>query len=124
MTVALYMYTKQPKMIDIIKNQSNYLLVDVNLNEANMGNAAIFKSEIISMLDLHHKKIILSLHQVNYIDSTFLGALVAALKHAISLKADIALVGLKKDIHDLLTLIRLDKVFKIYDSFNDATKED
>ncbi|OKS85929.1 STAS domain-containing protein [Mucilaginibacter polytrichastri] len=111
-------------MIDIIKNQSNYLLVDVNLNEANMGNAAIFKSEIISMLDLHHKKIILSLHQVNYIDSTFLGALVAALKHAISLKADIALVGLKKDIHDLLTLIRLDKVFKIYDSFNDATKED
>jgi anti-sigma B factor antagonist len=111
-------------MIDIIKNQSNYLLVDVNLQEANMANAGTFKAEIIKMLDLHHKKIILSLHQVSYIDSTFLGALVAALKHAISLKLDITLVGLKKDIHDLMTLIRLDKVFKIYDNFNEATKED
>jgi anti-sigma B factor antagonist len=110
-------------MIDIITNQDNYLLVDVNIQEANMANADTFKSEVIAMMDLYHKKIVLSLHHVNYIDSTFLGALVAALKHAISLKLDISLVGLNKDIRDLLILIRLDKVFKIYDSFSDATKE-
>lgn len=110
-------------MIDIITNQDNYLLVDVNIQEANMANADAFKSDVIGLLDHHHKKIVLSLHHVNYIDSTFLGALVSALKHAISLKLDIALVGLNKDIRDLLTLIRLDKVFKIYDTFSDATKE-
>ncbi|NCD72245.1 STAS domain-containing protein [Mucilaginibacter agri] len=111
-------------MIDIIKEQNNYLLVDIKLHEANMASADAFKTEIVSLLDTHHKKVILSLHQVNYIDSTFLGALVSALKHAISLKLDIALVGLKKDIYDLMTLIRLDKVFKIYDSFTDATTAD
>ncbi|WCT10566.1 STAS domain-containing protein [Mucilaginibacter jinjuensis] len=110
-------------MIDIITNQDNYLLVDVNIQEANMANADTFKSEVIAMLDQYRKKIVLSLHHVNYIDSTFLGALVAALKHAIALKLDIALVGLNKDIRDLLVLIRLDKVFKIYDTFSDATKE-
>lgn len=110
-------------MIDIITNQDNYLLVDVNIQEANMANADTFKSEVIGLLDRYHKKVVLSLHHVNYIDSTFLGALVSALKHAISLKLDIALVGLNKDIRDLLTLIRLDKVFKIYDTFSDATKE-
>ena len=110
-------------MIDIITNQDNYLLVDINIQEANMANADTFKSEIIGMLDQYHKKIVLSMHHVSYIDSTFLGALVAALKHAISLKLDISLVGLNKDIHDLMILIRLDKVFKIYDSFSEATKE-
>ena len=109
-------------MIDIIKNQDDYLLVDINIHEANMANADTFKSEMIALLDLYHKKIVLSLHHVNYIDSTFLGALVSALKHAIALKLDIALVGLNKDIRDLLVLIRLDKVFKIYDSFSEATK--
>lgn len=110
-------------MIDIIKTQESYLLADVNIQEANMANADTFKSEIIGLLDHHHRKIILSLHHINYIDSTFLGALVSALKHAISLKLDIALVGLNKDIRDLLILIRLDKVFKIYDSFSEATQE-
>ncbi len=123
MIAALYISTKQYKMIDIIKNQDNYLLVNINLQEANMANADTFKSEIISLLDQYHKRIVLNLQHVNYIDSTFLGALVAALKHAIALKVDIALAGLNKDIHDLLILIRLDKVFKIYDSLSDAAKE-
>ncbi|WDF53679.1 STAS domain-containing protein [Mucilaginibacter sp. KACC 22063] len=108
-------------MIDIIKNSDNYILADLQLTEANMSNADTFKAEMVKLLDTHQKKIALSMHQVSYIDSTFLGALVASLKHAIATKQDILLVGLKKDIHDLLSLIRLDKVFKIYNTFNDAT---
>ena len=109
-------------MIDIIKQESEYLLVSLSIQEANLGNADAFKAEIISLLNQQHKKILLSMHQVGYIDSSFLGALVAALKHALSLGLDIILVGLKKDVSDLLKLIRLDKVFKVYDSYNDALK--
>lgn len=107
-------------MIDIIKEDTNHILADLQVNEANLSNADQFKAELMGMIDNHGKKIILSLHQVNYVDSSFLGALVAGLKHAIAKKTDIALVGLKKDVRDLLTLIRLDKVFKIYESFNEA----
>lgn len=107
-------------MIDIIKEDTNHLLADLQVNEANLSNAEQFKAELIGLIDTYNKKILLSLHQVNYVDSSFLGALVAALKHAIAHKTDIALIGLKKDVHDLLTLIRLDKVFKIYESFSEA----
>ena len=108
-------------MIDVLNNQNDYLLADLNLKEANMSNADAFKAEVISILNREQKKLILSMHNVNYIDSTFLGAMVAALKHAIPLKLDIILVGLNKDIYELMSLIRLDKVFKIYDDFNSAT---
>ena len=60
------------------------------------------------------------MEEVEYIDSSFLGALVSSLKHVISFKSDIILVGMRKDIVNLFALIRLDKVFKIYDNFNDA----
>jgi anti-sigma B factor antagonist len=45
---------------------------------------------------------------------------VAILKHAIGMKLDVILVGLRNDVHDLLKLIRLDKVFKIFGNYNDA----
>jgi len=108
-------------MISIYKEDGENLLISLNLKEANLENAAEFKGELISLFDKDHKRLVLNLQQVEYIDSSFLGALVAALKHVIAFQSDIVLVGLRKDIADLFALIRLDKVFKIYSSFNDVT---
>ncbi len=107
-------------MINIEKEGDDYLLVSLHLKEANLGNADEFKALLIGMFDQHRKTIMLSLAEVEYIDSSFLGALVAALKHVISFKSDIILVSLRKDIADLFSLIRLDKVFKTRSSFADA----
>jgi len=106
-------------MISIHKENNSTLLLHLNLKEANLENADEFKADLITLIDGHKKNIALDMHQVEYIDSSFLGALVASLKYAISLKLDIALVGLRKDIKDLFELIRLDKVFKIHASFDD-----
>ena len=107
-------------MIKILKENAESLSVHLSVKEANLANADRFKGELIALLDKHHKKVIIDLKEVEYIDSSFLGALVSALKHAISAQSDIILVGLRKDIADLFALIRLDKVFKIYASFNDV----
>ncbi|MBS7566250.1 STAS domain-containing protein [Mucilaginibacter sp. Bleaf8] len=106
-------------MIYIVK-EDKYLQVDVNLTEANLNNANEFKTQIISLLDQKKKSIVLNLAQVQYIDSSFLGAIVAALKHAISMQLDVILVGLQPDIHNLVKLIRLDKVFKIYNDYSEV----
>lgn len=107
-------------MIDIIKQENGYLLTKLDVSEANLNNSEKFKSELINLLDGHNEKIVIDLNRVSYMDSSFLGALVAGLKHAISLNSDVMLVSLKKDINDLFTLIRLDKVFKIYKDFDDV----
>lgn len=108
-------------MIKIYKEDDANLLLDLQLKDANMGNADDFKTSLINLFDSHQKKrMIINMEDVEYIDSSFLGALVSALKHVISFKSDIILVGMRKDIVNLFALIRLDKVFKIYDNFNDA----
>lgn len=107
-------------MIKIIKDEPGHLLITVDVAEANLGNAELFKLQVTQLFDRHKKTIIIDMGKVEYIDSSFLGALVAILKHAMASKLDVILVNLKKDVYDLLTLIRLDKVFKIYSDYQEA----
>ena len=108
-------------MINIYKEDPHNLLLNLKIKDANMGYADDFRDTLINLFDTHQKKrILINMEEVEYIDSSFLGALVSSLKHVISFKSDIILVGMRKDIVNLFALIRLDKVFKIYDNFNDA----
>jgi anti-sigma B factor antagonist len=107
-------------MIHIHKEYENSLLVILDIEEGVLANADAFKAELIKLFDQHHKRIVLNLEQMEYMDSSFLGALVSALKHVIALRSDIVLVGLRKDIAELFALIRLDKVFKIYSNFKET----
>ena len=107
-------------MISITKQQNGYLLAKLDVAEANLNNSDKFKAELINLLDGHNEKIVIDMNKVSYMDSSFLGALVAGLKHAISMNSDVILVDLRKDIYDLFTLIRLDKVFKIHKDFDEV----
>jgi len=92
----------------------NALIADVLVTEANLTVSDNFKHEMLALIDEGNKFIIVNFEKVIYVDSSFLGALVASLKHAIPNNADIVVAGLNKDISDLFQLIRLDKAFKIY----------
>lgn len=107
-------------MIKISKEAPKFLIADVTITEANLSNSDEFKAELVGLIDQHHKIIILDLQELKYVDSAFLGALVSSLKYAISLQLDIVLVGLRNDIRDLIKLIRLDKVFKIFNYAEEA----
>lgn len=96
--------------------QNGFTVSVITEEEASVRNSARFREEVIALLDSGHKNILLSFEQVTYVDSSFLGSMVAALKYAISKGADIYLVNLRKDIYDLLELIRMNKVFKIFDT--------
>jgi anti-sigma B factor antagonist len=109
-------------MINLIDQHANYIVAVVNATEASLNNAEDFKQQLITLLNQYQNNIIIDLKQVEYVDSSFLGALVAVLKHAITLKKEVLLVELHKDVYNLMALIRLDKVFKIYSTLPDAVQ--
>lgn len=88
--------------------------------EASLSNAEAFKEEMITIIGNGVRLVIVSFENVNYIDSSFLGSLVVALKYAMPRNVDIYLVALKPDVKNLLTLIRMDKVFRIFDDYEEA----
>jgi anti-sigma B factor antagonist len=73
-----------------------------------------------NLIDQGNLKLMVSFENVAYVDSSFLGALVSVLKYALSKEGDVSVVNLNSDINNLFNLIRMNKVFKVYNSEPDV----
>lgn len=107
-------------MILKVKEINRVVQATILPHEASLSNADAFKEEMITIIGNGVRLVMVSFENVNYIDSSFLGSLVVALKYAMPRNVDIYLVSLKPDVKNLLTLIRMDKVFRIFDDFEEA----
>lgn len=107
-------------MILNTRRNNGTLIAEIEVLEANLSQSESLKEEMVQLIDQKPKNILIDFGHVQYVDSSFLGAMVSSLKYAVNNKTDIAVINLANDIHDLFTLIRLDKVFKIYPNEADA----
>ena len=95
-------------------------IVHVFLTRATLTKAVDFKDFLNVMIEEGNKKFIIDLAPCEYIDSTFLGAIVSVLKKLMGMKVDLRLVY-NKDVPSLIFMLtRMDKVFKIYDDLTKA----
>lgn len=101
-------------------SRSGYLLVKIKVKEANLDVSDQFKAELINLIDQGETNLMVSFNEVAYVDSSFLGALVSVLKYAMSKHGGVSVVDLNKDIKNLFTLIRMNKVFKVYNTEQDV----
>ena len=83
----------------------------ITLGEGSMQ----IRDAIRDLVSKGQKSILLNLGDVNYIDSSGLGELVAAYTTAKSQGAELKLLNLSKKVHDLLQLTKLYTVFDVYD---------
>ncbi|MBC8015591.1 MAG: STAS domain-containing protein [Sporomusaceae bacterium] len=73
--------------------------------------AAILREKMIGFMESGHKEFIVKLNNVDYIDSSGLGVLVAIQKRALQMKGGVTLVGANGLVKELFELTRLNKVF-------------
>ncbi|QEK51230.1 STAS domain-containing protein [Pedobacter aquae] len=97
------------------------LIINIEEAEANFSKSDQFKELVFQEIEKGNHQLILSFKQVDYLDSSFLGAVVAVLKHLIPLQGKLVLVELNTDIKNLFELTRLDKVFEIKDDVVEAS---
>jgi anti-sigma B factor antagonist len=97
------------------------LLVTPNESRLDAGVAQSFKSKMNELVEEGHADIVIDLSRVTLIDSSGLGVLVSILKK-IGEKGEIRLCGLRDNIKSLFQLTRLDKVFAIYHSQEEAVE--
>lgn len=69
------------------------------------------------------ERVILDLTQVEFIDSSGLGAIVAAMKQ-LGPKRRLDLAGLSKNVDTVFRLTRMDTVFRLFPTLNDAVASD
>ncbi|MCJ7553493.1 MAG: STAS domain-containing protein [Ignavibacteriaceae bacterium] len=100
--------------------QGEVLIITVNLFRATLKEANNFKDVLVKEIEEGWKKIVVDLSYCEFIDSTFLGALVLSLKKVTSAGGDLRLVGFQPSVHSMFELTRMYRVFESYKTQEEA----
>jgi anti-sigma B factor antagonist len=76
---------------------------------------AAFREQVCNLLADGHRKVILNLADVHYIDSTGLAYLVSAVVSVRKLRGEMKLLGLSRQIHQLLKITKLHTILEIFE---------
>lgn len=107
--------------MDFIKETRGDVLVEhVNLTRATLKEADEFKKLLAYDIDSGWKKLVVDLTECEFIDSTFLGALVVSLKKITAVGGDLRLVGFQPAVHSMFELTRMYRVFQTFKENDDA----
>src|SRR5437870_6682772 len=82
----------------------------------------LLKDKVNSLVNQGHKKILLNLGDVPYIDSAGLGEIVRTYTTVSRQGGSLKLMNLTKRIQDLLSITKLLTVFETFDSESDAVR--
>jgi anti-sigma B factor antagonist len=88
--------------------------------EVDAYTCARFREAMIEVIEGGHSKLVVSMRNVEYIDSSGLGTLVGGLKRA---SERIAIASTSPQIRKVFEITGLERVFPIYDTEADAIRE-
>jgi anti-anti-sigma factor len=109
--------------MDFKREEHGDVLVEkVNLTRATLKEAEEFKSHLVEDIKGGWQKIVVDLSECEFIDSTFLGALVVSLKKVTSMGGDIKLVGFQPAVNSMFELTRMYRVFDSFKSLDEAVQ--
>ena len=101
------------------KDINNNRIITVAADRIDAVMAIQFKEDMRQMTEDAPDRVILDLKQVDFVDSSGLGAIVSAMK---TLRADVRmdLAGLSPTVKKVFRLTRMDTVFQLFDTVDDA----
>lgn len=102
------------------KKQGDVLILDLRGRLTLGPETAELRSRLNDLMDAGHRKIVLTLREVTYVDSSGLAALIACYTTARKHEGDLKLAHLTTRIRDLLQITRLSTVFENYAAVEDA----
>jgi len=106
--------------MDIEVTRSAAITVVVPRGDLDMAAADGMKRTLATLVDEGALKVLVDLAHVGYIDSSGMGALVAALKHARTAGGDLRLCALQDDVRAIFEMTRLIKALTIHGTRGEA----
>ena len=103
------------------KKIGNILIVKPSEKRIDASVATDFKGKMIDWINSGNKRIVLNLAEVDFIDSSGLGAIVSSLK-TIGNGGDLVICGISDTVITLFRLTRMNRVFQIFSTEEEALK--
>jgi anti-anti-sigma factor len=109
-------------MFLINKAIGDVTILNVDIESLASYEAKEIKNEILSKIDGNHKKIVINLEKVRFVDSEGIKTLAFCAREAISLGVEFRLSNLTEPAKRIFELLRLHEFFIIYKSENEALR--
>lgn len=109
------------------KEEHDEVIIFTLTGSLDIGTLAGMRADIDKLLAAGHRKVLFDLFDLEQIDSSGIGVIIAFLKRVRSSKGD----GKKNDVkiarlvgqpREIFSLLRLDRVFEIHDNVEDGLK--
>ncbi len=104
-----------------VKTEGDFCVVTVEEPRIDAAVAVAFKEAVRNGTQNAESQVVLNLTQVNFIDSSGLGAIVATMKH-LAPERKLILAGLTPAVDKVFRLTRMDSVFPTYMTLEDALR--
>jgi len=101
-----------------LKDIGEHKVISVS-GEVDLYNVSELKKALFSVTDGTYSSVVVDLKDVNYMDSSGIGALVAGQKKMRAHNGKFALINIHDDVLNILKLATLDRFFSIYEDEND-----
>jgi len=96
--------------------------LDVDLSRATLKEADEFKYTLTKSIEQGYRKIVVDLSTCEFLDSTFLGALVVSLKKVTAMGGDLRLIGFHPAVNSMMELTRMHRVFESFPTKDEAIR--
>ena len=100
------------------KDLGEHKIIEVT-GEVDLYNVSELKKALFSITDGRFPSVIVDMKNINYMDSSGIGALVAGQKKMKAHNGKFALMNIHEDVLSILRLATLDRFFQIYESEDD-----
>lgn len=104
-----------------VSQQNDVTVISVT-GQLIVGNRQELKDDVIKLLESGSRKFLLDFEDTAYIDSSGLGVLVSLSKKIREKGGEMRLAGLNEDLRTLFELTKLDTLFYIADTRDEALK--
>ena len=108
-------------IVETVADMPGVTVVLVPLDRLDAGNANRFKEAMMPHLTDGVKQVI-DLSQVRFMDSSGLGALLSCMRRLNSAGGELKLCNLQKPVRVLMELVRMHRVFDIYETREQAVQ--
>ena len=85
-----------------------------------VASAKTLKDKVQALVDQQRVRLVLDMGDIDFVDSSGLGVLVAALRSANKKGGDVKIAALQNKIRSIFELTRLHRVFEIFDATETA----
>ncbi|MCP4644471.1 MAG: STAS domain-containing protein [bacterium] len=104
-----------------VERHGNVAVVRVPGDHLDASNAPDFKEKTAAIVDAN-PKLVFDLSALGFVDSSGLGAILSCLRHTNKAGGDLKLCGITQPVRALFELVRMHRVFDIFDTADEAVR--